>query len=333
MTTEPRGLKVATQRVQLPPMTFEDTFQWDGVGPLSRDGGPKRRSTHTLPRLHDTRVLTETPPEMPCQTAMGWHAGPSLTRSDRSPVHASAPQAIDWAREAAGLTVALDQRLFLTAARDAIPGVTGELVWVDRGRQAPCLTLYVHPVLLIHGAFAWHHPKRVAMVLHLHAGDPLLHHMTLVLHAAIDAEGVPGRLYAEALTDALAVHLLLRYAACRPPAGAGPAGLSKPTLRRTTDYIAAHLAHECSVAELAAVAQTSPDHFARLFRHATGHTPHQYVILCRIARAKQLLTETASPIVEIGHQVGFTDQSYFTAVFRKHVATTPSAYRADTQPS
>jgi AraC family transcriptional regulator len=74
----------------------------------------------------------------------------------------------------------------------------------------------------------------------------------------------------------------------------------------------------------------SPDHFGRLFRDATGRTPHQYVIMCRIERAKHLLVETALPIIDIGRQVGFTDQSYFTAVFRKLMASTPKAYRADT---
>ena len=133
------------------------------------------------------------------------------------------------------------------------------------------------------------------------------------------------------MTNALAVHLLRRYETCRPPAGACPGGLSKPKLRRTTAYIEAHLAHELSLTELAAVAQTSPAHFARLFKQETGRTPLQYVIMCRIERAKQLLRETEWPIIEIGHQVGFTDQSYFTAVFRKYVATTPKAYRGDTQ--
>jgi AraC family transcriptional regulator len=51
----------------------------------------------------------------------------------------------------------------------------------------------------------------------------------------------------------------------------------------------------------------------------------------RIKRAKRLLMESALPIIDIAHPVGFTDQSYFTAVFRKHVATTPKAYRSDTQ--
>jgi len=67
----------------------------------------------------------------------------------------------------------------------------------------------------------------------------------------------------------------------------------------------------------------SPAHFARLFTQATGLAPHQYVILCRIAGAKQLLAETDVPLVEIGPRVGFTDQNHFTALFRKHVATTP----------
>jgi AraC family transcriptional regulator len=261
---------------------------------------------------------------------MGGHSRPSVTRTDPCPVRSAAPQAIDWAREAACLTISLDQGLLLAAARDAIPGATGELVWVYREGQAQCITLYVHPVLLVHDASDLLQTDRVEMVPHLHPGDPLLHHMTLVLQAAIEAEGVPGRLYAESLTNALAVHFLRRYETCRPPAGACPSGLSKPKLRRTTAYIEAHLAHELSVTELAAVAQTSPAYFTRLFRQATGQTPHQYVIMCRMERAKRLLRETEWPIIDIGHDVGFTDQSYFTAVFRKYVTTTPNAYRGDT---
>jgi len=331
MTTELGGFRVATERIHLPPMTVDETFHWDGVGTMSRDGGPKTRSKPTLPSRHAARSLTQAPVETQGQIPTGWHARPSLTRGDLCPVRTSAPQAIDWAREAESLTVSLDQGLFLATARDAIPEATGELVWIYRQGQAQCITLYVHPVLLVHGASDLLQTDRVAMVPHLHPGDPLLHHMTLVLQAAIDAKDVPGRLYAEALTNALAVHLLRRYAACRPPAEAGPGGLSKSKLRRTTAYIEAHLAQELSVTELAAVAQTSPAYFARLFRQATGQTPHQYVIKCRIERAKRLLRETEWPIIDIGHHVGFTDQSYFTAVFRKHVTTTPNAYRGDTQ--
>jgi len=165
----------------------------------------------------------------------------------------------------------------------------------------------------------------------LHAHDPLLHHMALVRQAAIEGEGVAGHLYAESLADALVVHFLRRYAAARPSLQEVTGGLSPYKLRRTLAYIQAHLAREVSLATLAAVAQTSPAHFARLFKHATGLAPHQYVITCRMAHAQQLLAETDLPLSEIGLQVGCADQSHFTALFRTHVGLTPKAYRDHTR--
>ena len=73
--------------------------------------------------------------------------------------------------------------------------------------------------------------------------------------------------------------------------------------------------------------QTSPPHFAHLFKQATGQTPHQYVLRCRMERAKHLLTRTTLPLHEIGARVGYADHSHFTALFRQYVAITPQAYR------
>jgi AraC family transcriptional regulator len=107
-------------------------------------------------------------------------------------------------------------------------------------------------------------------------------------------------------------------------------GLTPSKLQRTTAYIQAHLAHALSRGELAAVTQTSPPHFAHLFKQATGQTPHQYVILCRMERAKHLLTETTLLLHEIGARVGYADHHHFTAIFRQHVGTTPKIYRDTT---
>jgi len=104
-------------------------------------------------------------------------------------------------------------------------------------------------------------------------------------------------------------------------------GLTLSKLQRTTAYIQAHLEHTLSLVELAAVTQTRPTHFAHLFKQATEQTPHQYVIRCRMERAKHLLTGTTLPLHAIGARVGYADHSHFTALFRRYVATTPKAYR------
>ena len=114
------------------------------------------------------------------------------------------------------------------------------------------------------------------------------------------------------------------------PAGNSSAALSPYKLRCTTTYIDEHLEHELSLVELAKVTQTSPFHFARLFKQATGKTPHQYVIMRRVEHAQRLLREPDLPLIQICHQLGFADQSHFTAVFRKHLAATPKSYRNHT---
>jgi AraC family transcriptional regulator len=58
-----------------------------------------------------------------------------------------------------------------------------------------------------------------------------------------------------------------------------------------------------------------------------GISPHQYVIKCRIERAKFLLSYSQFPIIEIALKVGCSSQSNFTTIFRKYVGITPKAYR------
>jgi AraC family transcriptional regulator len=228
------------------------------------------------------------------------------------------------------LTFYLDPGLLLPTVHDVLPEATGTLMWVHGQRDETSITPPVHPALLVHAAYASLHVHYAELVPHLPRHDPLLHHMALVLQATVEAEGVAGGLYAEALANALAVHLLRRYAIGRHLDQPCHGGLTVSKLHRTTAYILAHLEHKLSLTELAAVAQISSAHFARLFKCATGQTPHQYVITCRMGRAQHLLTETTLPLHEIGARVGYADQSHFTALFRQYVATTPKAHRDTT---
>lgn len=155
--------------------------------------------------------------------------------------------------------------------------------------------------------------------------DPLIYSIGLTLKAEIESGEVGGRLYVDAMTTALMAHLLRHYSVWNYSQPVIINGLPKRTLQQVIDYIDAHLDRDLTVATLAAIAQVSPSYFSNLFKQSTGLTPHQYVIRCRIDRAKQLLRQGMS-IVEIAYSLGFTHQSHFSHHFKRLVGSSPKVF-------
>jgi AraC-like DNA-binding protein len=71
-------------------------------------------------------------------------------------------------------------------------------------------------------------------------------------------------------------------------------------------------------------------HFFRLFRHATGLPPRQYVIRCRLEAAARRLREGELALKEIAEKIGYPDIYYFSRLFRKHFGVPPGKYRRET---
>lgn len=67
------------------------------------------------------------------------------------------------------------------------------------------------------------------------------------------------------------------------------------------------------------------------FRHAfkayTGLAPRQYITKMRIAKAKELLTNSDAQIQEIAWQTGYENADYFTTVFKRETGQNASEYR------
>jgi AraC family transcriptional regulator len=140
---------------------------------------------------------------------------------------------------------------------------------------------------------------------------------------------LPGsRLYAEALDTQLAIHLLWNHSSL-PRSGDKAERLTDPRLRRVVDYIQSSLGNEISLAELAELAELSPNYFLSAFRRAMGKTPHRYLTEQRVARACELLQNPHRSIVDVSLAVGFSSQSHLTTVFRRLLRTTPAAYREE----
>jgi AraC family transcriptional regulator len=148
------------------------------------------------------------------------------------------------------------------------------------------------------------------------------------VEAELTAGGAGGPLAAESLANILAVHLL-RHVLAPPEPGRGRDGaLPRGRLRAVVEYFEEHLDASPTLAQMAAVARLSPYHFARQFKAATGLPPHQYVILRRVERARQLLQAAADlSLAEVALHAGFSDQSVFCLHFKRLVGVTPRQFR------
>jgi len=170
--------------------------------------------------------------------------------------------------------------------------------------------------------------SQLDLIPHFDVTDSQLLRLLQTLYADLCSGSPAGSLFGETVGAALALHLAQHYST-RPGATGQPAGgVAEKSLRRVLEYIQANLAGELHLQELAGVADLSTFHFAKLFKHSTGYSPHQYVLQRRLERAKALLRNPHISLSEVSLRAGFADQSHLSNVFRRFVGLTPAKFRA-----
>lgn len=188
------------------------------------------------------------------------------------------------------------------------------------------LILSLEPTALLHAARAANDHQAADLVPCFIEADPLVHGIGLSLKAELESGNLGGRLYADTLCCTLFAHLFRHYTTQETflPTQAG--GLPRYRLRQVIEYVDTYLGQDLTLADLAAIAQLSPNHFTRLFKQSTGLTPHQYLIQQRVERAKRLLIKGKLAIADVALAVGFTHQSHLNRHFKRWVGTTPKAF-------
>jgi len=135
------------------------------------------------------------------------------------------------------------------------------------------------------------------------------------------------------MVPALLVALLVRLS--RFATGDPPPALHPPARRPDRNTIVAaavrtidlRYGETLRVAELAAEAHLSPDHFTEIFSAVMGQTPRDYIRHVRLEHAKTLLTTTTLPISEIARTTGLRTHPNFTRAFRAAIGTSPKEFR------
>jgi AraC family transcriptional regulator len=159
----------------------------------------------------------------------------------------------------------------------------------------------------------------------LRFSDDRIWTLTKLLSNAVNDPDPSTQLYGDGLTTAIAALLL-----ADPPAPAtNRKGLAPWQLRRTVEYLDAHLPERVDLARLAALVNLSPAHFSRAFKASTGVAPYRWQLDARVRRAQALLIDSHASLNEVAEATGFADAVHFGRTFRKLIGATPAAWRRD----
>lgn len=82
-----------------------------------------------------------------------------------------------------------------------------------------------------------------------------------------------------------------------------------------------------SSSEIAQMVNMSGSYFSQCFKQYVGQTYTDYVREIRMERAKEYLRSTNRTIQWIAEQIGYSDEKYFSRLFREHAGVLPSEYR------
>jgi AraC-like DNA-binding protein len=124
---------------------------------------------------------------------------------------------------------------------------------------------------------------------------------------------------------------IARIAACLSRQSGAPGKRVSPVARsavlRARDFLDSHSDDAVGSGALEAVTGLDRYELARQFRRVLGTSPHRYLIMRRLDRAKRALA-TNVKLADAAVDAGFADQAHFTRHFRSAFGLTPGRWMA-----
>lgn len=97
--------------------------------------------------------------------------------------------------------------------------------------------------------------------------------------------------------------------------------------KNVASYIRHHLSDAIKTDDIASFLFMSRSHLSTRFKNETGMNLTDYIHYIKISEAKHLLVHTDKNLSIISNYLGYSSQSHFTRMFKKHVGISPIEYR------
>ena len=93
------------------------------------------------------------------------------------------------------------------------------------------------------------------------------------------------------------------------------------------EYVKSKITEVIRINELCLHFGYSKTYLSKIFKEQSGYTLTQYVNICKIDRAKELIREHNLNFAEISNHLAFDNPQYFTRVFKRISGMTPTEFK------
>lgn len=107
----------------------------------------------------------------------------------------------------------------------------------------------------------------------------------------------------------------------------GKSTAPKSDIEKAKSFIMENIADPITVKDVADYVCLSAEYFTKSFKKETGQNIKEYIISTKIEAAKDMLEHTNIPVGMVALELGYTNFSHFSQVFKKYENISPSEYR------
>jgi len=100
-----------------------------------------------------------------------------------------------------------------------------------------------------------------------------------------------------------------------------------PLIRRVISYIQLNYQEQLSLRQLAKHCHVNANYLSELFREETGMTLTAYINRYRVERSIPMLKYSEMRIAKISETIGFSDENYYSRIFKNQLGVSPKKYR------
>jgi len=97
--------------------------------------------------------------------------------------------------------------------------------------------------------------------------------------------------------------------------------------QRVLNYVDRNVKEGIGLDEAAEYANMSSSYFSKFFKRIAGVNFITYIMNGKISAAKDMLTDTDMPVINIAYELSYSETNYFGKAFKKKVGLTPTEYR------